>query len=326
MSGRKTVFGNGMGGRLVFGLIFAGLLSSASVQAGPLRDRLAERRAAAEAEAEAAALEGGDEAVAAGSLPAGVRVLRDLAYGADARQRMDVYLPAGGPGREARVLFMVHGGAWRLGDKAASRVVENKLARWVPKGDVLVSVNYRMLPGTPPLEQARDVAAALARAQALAPSWGADPAAFVLMGHSAGAHLVALLASDPAFAREAGAQPWLGMISLDSAALDVVRIMEAPHARLYDRAFGESAAGWPVVSPYHRLAGAPQPMLLVCSSRRAVACDQAERYAMRVGALGGRAQVLPQPLSHGDINARLGEPGAYTEAVEAFLATLGRGR
>ena len=70
----------------------------------------------------------------------------------------------------------------QAGDKAMSRVVDNKVARWLPKGVAFVSINYRMLPQTDPVAQADDVARALAKAQALAPSWGTDPARFVLIG------------------------------------------------------------------------------------------------------------------------------------------------
>ncbi|RZJ58386.1 MAG: alpha/beta hydrolase, partial [Acidovorax sp.] len=109
-------------------------------------------------------------------LPAGVQKLPDLPYGSDARQRMDVYLPpadARPAGLRAPVIFMVHGGAWRTGDKAMPKVVENKVARWVARGFVFVSINYRMLPDTPVAQQAYDVAQALAAAQQRAPGWGA---------------------------------------------------------------------------------------------------------------------------------------------------------
>jgi arylformamidase len=63
-------------------------------------------------------------------------------------------------------------------------------------------------------------------------------------------------------------------------------------------------------------------MLAVCSSRRAVSCAQARRFAEKAAGLGGRASVLPQDLSHMQVNNDLGEPGTYTDAVEAFLRTL----
>lgn len=52
----------------------------------------------------------------------------------------------GGQRLRAPVIFMVHGGARRTGDKAISRVVQEKVARWVPKGFVFISVNYRLYP------------------------------------------------------------------------------------------------------------------------------------------------------------------------------------
>lgn len=254
------------------------------------------------------------------ALPAGSRLLRDVAYGADPAQRMDIYLPA--QPRAAPILLMVHGGGWAIGDKASAGVVANKIARWLPEGFIFVSINYRLLPGTGPLGQADDVARALAAAQSRAPSWGGDPARLVLMGHSAGAHLVALLAADPAIAARQGATLWRGTVALDSAALDVVEIMNARHFPLYDRAFGSDPAVWRKASPIHRLTSAPSPMLLVCSSKRANACPQARAFAAKANGMGGRVMVLPVALSHGEINRTLGLPGSYTTDVDAFLRRL----
>ena len=251
---------------------------------------------------------------------ADLRILRDVAYGPDARQRFDVYAPQDAHG--APVIFMVHGGGWARGDKSNRAVVHNKTARWLPRGFVFVSANYRMLPEADPLEQARDVARGLAAAQAQAASWGGDPARFILMGHSAGAHLVALIASAPGIALDLGARPWLGTVELDSAALDVERIMRARHLRLYDRAFGSDPAYWAKASPLARLSATGAPFLAVCSTRRADSCAAARDYAAKAQALGTRANVLEENLSHRQINEELGEHNAYTRAVEAFLDTL----
>jgi acetyl esterase/lipase len=261
-------------------------------------------------------------AVALPAAAADMRILRDVAYGADARQRFDVYAPQDAHG--APVIFFVHGGGWAIGDKSNRGVVHNKTARWVPRGLVFVSANYRMLPAADPLEQARDVARALAAAQSQAASWGGDPARFILMGHSAGAHLVALIASAPAIALDLGARPWLGTVELDSAALDVERIMRDRHLRLYDRAFGHDPAYWAKASPLARLSAASAPFLAVCSTRRADSCPAARDYAAKAQALGTRASVLEENLSHRQINEELGEDNAYTRAVEAFLDTLAR--
>jgi acetyl esterase/lipase len=297
----------------------AGLLFvwSSIADAGRLRDRIAARRAPT-----AAAAVEIDDADAAGpvALPPGVRVIRDVAYGPDRHQRFDVYAPEGAQG--APVLFMVHGGGWARGDKTGSTVVGSKLARWVPRGFLFISTNYRMLPQTDPVEQARDVARAVAAAQEKAASFGGDRSRFVLMGHSAGAHLVALLTASPRLTADLGVSRWIGTVSLDSAALDVVQTMEGRHFRLHDQAFGTDRDYWKSASPFHALAAATAPMLAVCSTRRADACPQARAFVARASALGGRASVLEEDLSHREINARLGENGDYTSAVEEFLRSL----
>ncbi len=256
-----------------------------------------------------------------GSLPPGVRVLPNVPYGEDAQRRMDVYVPTGA--KRAPVLFMVHRGAWRFGDKANGRVVTNKLARWASRGFVFVSVDYRLLPGADPLRQADDVARALAAVQAQAPRWGADPGKVVLMGHSAGAHLVALLSAAPAKAYALGVRPWLGSVILDSAALDVEAIMQRRHLPLYDRTSGGSPDYWRSASPVRQLSSSAPAMLLVCSERRRDdSCRMARQFADKAASLGVRASVLPQDLSHREVNEDLGLPGGYTQAVEKFMQAL----
>lgn len=258
----------------------------------------------------------------AASPAAGVRRIADLPYGPDPRQRMDVYLPASA--EAAPVLVMVHGGAWMFGDKAAASVVGPKVEHWVrERGFVLVSVGYRFVPQVDVSQQAQDVARALAAVQSQAPSWGGDPARVVLMGHSAGAHLVALLAASAPLARQEGVRPWLGTVALDSAALDTAALMRRPHLRFYDRVFGADPAFWRRVSPTDQLAPGTAPLLLVCSTqRRDGSCAQARAFADRVAASGGRAELLPQDLSHGEIDAELGLPGGYTSAVDGFIRSL----
>ncbi len=269
----------------------------------------------------AAASQQENEAATQAPLPPGATLQRDVAYGKDPMQRMDVTIPA--QARNAPVIFMVHGGGWRRGDKASRTVVDNKMAHWVAQGYIFISANYRMLPEADPATQADDVARALARAQALAAGWGGNPAAFLVMGHSAGAHLVALLSSDPTRAFRFGARPWLGTVSLDSAAMDVVRLMQERHLRLYDEAFGNDPAFWKSVSPLQALTPQAVPLLAVCSSLRRESCGNARLYAAAAERLGVRVSVLPEDLSHRQINDELGLPGAYTGAVEQFMKSLG---
>lgn len=254
------------------------------------------------------------------ALPAGIRIEHDVRYGNGAKETFDVYAPA--DGHDAPVIFMVHGGGWRRGDKSARGVVQAKVGHWVPRGFIVISANYPMLPDTQPLQQAREVGLALAVAQRDAPKWGGDPRKFVLMGHSAGAHLLSLISAEPALATSQGALPWLGTVALDSAAFNVSRIMQGRHFRLYDEAFGSDPTSWVAVSPLAQLQGTIAPFLAVCSSQRAESCAQARAFVAKARGFGSRAEVLPEDLRHGEINAQLGLANDYTAKVDAFLASL----
>src|SRR5579872_5306358 len=97
-------------------------LMGCPASAGPLRDWINHRKASQQEET----LENAEPNTPYRSLPQGVQLLSNIPYGSDAKQRMDVYLPA--TPTKAPVIFMVHGGAWRFGDKAAQSLVENKVA------------------------------------------------------------------------------------------------------------------------------------------------------------------------------------------------------
>ncbi|MFZ6768858.1 alpha/beta hydrolase [Undibacterium sp. Di26W] len=318
--------------KLLLMAVYAAMgLSAVPAAAASLRDKIMERRQEKQEQkvAQNAKSDGGQNEMSdadttntsVAGLPPGTRVLRDIAYGSDQRQTVDVYLPAAviaHPGMP--VIVMVHGGAWKVGNKTARGVVENKAAHWLPKAYVFIAINYRMLPDTKPLEQADDVARALAMAQGRAAEWGGSRSKFILMGHSAGAHLVSVLASNPAIASKAGAGPWLATISLDSAAYNIKQIMEQKHYRFYDDAFGSDPAYWQAVSPSLLLKQAAAPFLAVCSSQRPdKPCLQAEAFVSKAKSLGMLAQTLPQGLSHADINKNLGLENAYTAAVDKFL-------
>jgi len=295
------------------------VLAAAALAAQALAPAIAQQR---NWEQSAMEQDAGDSATAAFPLPAGATVERDIAYGDHRLQKIDVYRPV--RAQDAPIIVMVHGGAWRLGQKAASRVVRNKVAHWVGKGWILVSVDYRLLPEARPVEQARDVARALAFVQGHAKDWGGDASRIVLMGHSSGAHLAALLAADAELGAAAGLKPWRATVALDSAAFDVDAIMQRRHFGFYDAAFGARAEDWRAASPLHRISGAlPMPLLAVCSNRRSDSCPQAQAFAAKAVAAGGRVTVQPEDLSHGEVNERLGAPGAYTDRVDAFLRGAG---
>jgi acetyl esterase/lipase len=274
---------------------------------GQMRQRLAEKKAEEERPIDLQAI-----------LP-GARKQTD-AYGTDSAQRLDVYSPPNARG--APILIMVHGGAWMIGDKANTGSVENKLKHWLTKGWIVVSVNYRMLPQAMAYEQARDVASAVRWAQGHAEDWGGDPKKIILMGHSAGAHLAALVSSKP----EMVGQPWSGTVVLDSAAMQVSSTMARRHPKFYDQAFGTDPAYWAKASPMEQWTPGAVPMMLVCSTKRPDdPCDDARRFQAKARASGRDIPVLPKNLTHAEVNRTLGLPGAYTDAVDSYIAArLGR--
>ncbi len=288
----------------ILSFVFAASVMCADAQAGPIRDMLKKR---AEKNSEK-------------SSNTNVKELSNVPYGSSKKQTLDVYLPSAP--KNAPIIIMVHGGAWKIGDKDSSRVVTNKVNHWVSNGAIFVSVNYRLLPEADPLKQAEDVASAIVYVQSHASEWGGDTNKIVLMGHSAGAHLVSLVSAD--YTRYHGLKPWLGTVSLDSAAMDVVGIMSVKHYGFYDEAFGSDKAYWESASPYYRLSSSSLPLLMVCSTVRPdKPCKDAEHLWQKANGMSIKTQILPQPLKHGEINEQLGLDNDYTRKVEEFMKSIG---
>ena len=127
-------------------------------------------------------------------------VRRDIAYGAHPRQAMDVWRPAAGAPHLPVVVFF-YGGSWQTGSRTDYPFVAADLAR---RGHVVVVPDYRLHPEASFPAFLEDAAAAVAAARRRAAEWGGDPRRMVLMGHSAGAHIAAMLALDPRWLAAAG--------------------------------------------------------------------------------------------------------------------------
>ena len=284
-------------------LFFLTMMAS-SLWAGPIKDALAHE----------------DEKQA--TIDSAIRQTTNVSYGKHPREKYDVYQPALTQ-KNAPIIFMVHGGAWMIGDKAHQSVVENKVNYWVAqRGYILVSINYPMLPGTPVSEQLTSVAKALGVVQEKASSLGGDKQKVILMGHSAGAHLVALLsASNALYPRYTITTP-LATILLDSAVYNTPALMSAPHMHLYDRAFGTDPLYWQKLSPYHQLSTKRSPILAVCSTQRENACEQSRQFLDKASSFGTKTELVQEPMSHKDINLLLGKDLTYTKAVDDFLRSV----
>jgi acetyl esterase/lipase len=128
-----------------------------------------------------------------------VEAVKDLAYyeGKDAdpvKHKLDLYLPKGR--KDFPVLFFVHGGTWKSGDKKTYGPIGEVFAR---RGIGTVIINYRLSPQVQHPEHIKDVARAFAWTRAHIAEHGGNPEEVFACGHSAGGHLVALLATDESY-------------------------------------------------------------------------------------------------------------------------------
>jgi len=247
--------------------------------------------------------------------------LKNIAYGPHPQQAMDVYFPTQPltDKTPAPLIVMVHGGAWTIGDKNNAAVVKHKVDYWSKQGWIFISINYRLVPNATLQQQTQDIAEALIYIQNQAPNWHADPKRLVLMGHSAGAHLVSLLTTRPLWLTSQP-QPWRATVALDSAAYHVEKIMQNRHSHFYDQAFSDQPSNWKALSPISQLRQTLPAFLAVCSTTRPdQPCTQAQQFIQQAQKLGTKAQLLPLPLSHVEINKSLGKNNPYTQAVDQFI-------
>jgi acetyl esterase/lipase len=152
----------------------------------------------------------------------GVRIVRDVEYrqlapgedGQRGKNRLDLYLP--NDRKDYAVLFFVHGGAWIHGDKDQFGLYSNLGLHWARQGVGVVVVNYRLSPAVKHPEHTRDVAQAFSWTHKHIADYGGRPDRIFVCGHSAGGHLVSLLAADEQYLKEVGLNPSAihGVISL----------------------------------------------------------------------------------------------------------------
>ena len=236
---------------------------------------------------------------------------RDIVYDKSAKDTgstsLDIYVnepvEPGSP-----VMVWVHGGGFRVGDKASSKDLASKPEYFTNKlGYILVSINYRLLPEGEYPRNVQDVADALAWVHSNIGEFGGDPGQIFLMGHSAGAQLVAHVATDAAFLKNAGK---------DLSILKGVIANEGNYDFPADA--NPNLAGQHNIPPFLFLAVKGGSMLIQNSEQQANGLADALRKA------GVSAVVVPlDHVQHFGANERLGQPGDITTAaLERFLASI----
>jgi arylformamidase len=237
------------------------------------------------------------------------------AYGADAAQSLDLYLPHE-PSAPVPLILFVHGGGWNRGSKD-NGTGPWKAPHYTAQGYAFATIDYRLVPHVGVEQQATDVALALRQVIHDAPRLGIDAHRIVLMGHSAGAQLVALVGTDERYLKGAGLSfaDLAGVIPIDGAAYDVPEQMKVSGAYMgmrYDQAFGTDPARQRALSPTLH-AGAPNaPRFLLLHVQRPDGIAQARELASALRAAGTPVEIKGFAgnglIGHITINQRLGDP------------------
>jgi arylformamidase len=157
-------------------------------------------------------------------------VQRNIPYAdkADERQVLDVYSPPNA--KNLPVVCWIHGGGWQTGDKTDVQV---KPQAFMDKGFVFVSTNYRLLPSVDMATIVRDVAKSIRWVHDHIAEYGGDPERLLIMGHSAGAQLAALICTDDRYLKAEGLSLAItkGCVPVDGDTYDVPAIIETAETR-----------------------------------------------------------------------------------------------
>jgi acetyl esterase/lipase len=230
------------------------------------------------------------------------RVQTGISYGEDARQKLDVY-PGAGTTASKPVIVFIYGGGWDSGRRQDYAWVGRALAA---QGFVTVVPDYRLVPDVLYPDFLGDCARAVRWARDNAARLGGDPDRIVLMGHSAGAYNVTMLALDKRLLESAG---------VPAAAIRGAIGLAGPYdfypwdADASRNAFGQ----WPepLATQPVNYARADGPPLLLLHGRTdtTVRPRNTERLGARLNAAGGRVETKIYPdMDHKGILLALARP------------------
>jgi acetyl esterase/lipase len=258
----------------------------------------------------------------------------DIPYATPAleRQVLDVYAPPNA--KNLPVVFWIHGGGWQTGDKTS---IQHKPQAFVDKGFVFVSTNYRLLPNVEMETIFRDIAKSIHWVHDHIAEYGGDPNRLLVMGHSAGAQLAALISIDDRYLKAEGLSLSIikGCVPVDGDTFDVPAIIEVAETRWrvhnlppakfgHREKFGNDPAkhrDYSAVTHVAKDKGIP-PFLIMHVADHPDTRAQAQRLA-NVLKEGGVSVIVyaGSETTHNKINADLGlpdDPG--TKALFEFVA------
>jgi acetyl esterase/lipase len=216
-------------------------------------------------------------------------VEHDQAYGPDPSQKLDIYVPANSKDKQLDIIVFFYGGRWTYGAKEDYRFVA---ATFVKEGFVVVIPDYRKYPQVRFPVFVEDGAKALAWVSDHIVEWHGNPARIHVVGHSAGAHIGALLAADPHYLADMGKDRSLTIHDFAGLA--------GPYAFTPDEPDLENMFGPPQNYPNMQVTtfidGTQPPMLLLYGNKdTAVKLANLEKLEQRIKQRGGcmRSRIYP---------------------------------
>jgi acetyl esterase/lipase len=233
------------------------------------------------------------------------------------RHKLDVYVPKGA--KDAPVMMFVHGGAWRSGSKDLYAALGDTFAK---QGIVTVVINYRLSSakgGAKHPDHIHDVAKAFAWVKENAPKYGGSREKLFVSGHSAGGHLVALLATDEEYlkAEKCSFKDIRGVMALSG----VYTI--APTVGSIRAAFGTEEDVCKAASPLTHVKEKEPPFLIAYGTSDFPTLDQmAEQFGKKLMECKCDATVMKLDRDHYSIVIRLAASAddSLTKAMLEFMA------
>jgi len=237
----------------------------------------------------------------------GYRCTKDIAFGPNARQKLDVYLPTAVP-TNGKVVVFFYGGSWRVGSKTDYQFVAQALTS---RGFIAVLPDYRLYPQVTFPAFIEDGAAAVRWTRDHISKYGGDTNQIYLMGHSAGSHTAALLTLDGHY---------LQAVGLDRSVIRATAGLSGPYdfpSLPENRAvFGREANDPtidPQIEPITFVDGKAPPMLLVHGLRDTIVDPtNSASLAMRIHRAGGEVKHITYPnRGHGGVVIALAWPNQW---------------
>lgn len=250
---------------------------------------------------------------------------RDIAYSEpkNERQTLDVFAP--GEGKDHPIVVWIHGGGWRRGEKTS---VQKKPQAFIEKGFVFVSTNYRFVPNVTVKEMTGDIAKAIRWTRDHAQEFGGNPDSIFVMGHSAGAHLAALVCTDNRYLQAEGVpfSAIKGCVPVDVSVYDIPKRLKdggSVPPETFQEIFGTTEESHRDFSPAAHVAQAKNipPFLILHVADRPDTKAQSHWFASKLIEAGVSAMVVAaEGKTHGTINSDLGLVGDKpTQSLFEFL-------